>query len=123
MDCAGIKSVSSRELRMSKDAPPLAPTIEEAVYLVLDDLGRYGRVFHETGENDGDEGTVVANILDGQYKEPVRVIAFNLSAGWVRDVTANIALSVLKRARFEHRLVGPSAQKFIELALGPDALA
>jgi hypothetical protein len=63
----------------------------------------------------------VTYILDGQYKEPIKVVAFDLSAGWVRDVTADIALAVLKRARSEHRLIGISAEKFIELALGPNA--
>ena len=53
MDCAGIKSVSFRELRMSKDTPPLTPTIEEVIYLVLDDLGRYGRFFMKRAKTRG----------------------------------------------------------------------
>jgi hypothetical protein len=105
---------------MSNDTP-LVPRVGEVHYLVLDDVGRYGRVYRETEEREADEATVVTYILDGQYKKPVRVIAFDLSAGWVRDATADVALAVLKRARSEHRLIGISAGEFIELALGPNA--
>jgi hypothetical protein len=109
---------------MASDSPPLAPVASQTVYFVLDDLGsRYGRVYRETPENGTDEATIVANILDGQYKRPLQVIAFNLGQGRVSDVTADVAMAVLKRAQLEHRLMGETARAFVALALGPDVLA
>jgi hypothetical protein len=101
---------------MSSNSPPLAPVASQTVHIVLDDLGsRFGRVYCETGEAEADEASTVGNILDG--------IAFNASAGWARDVTADIALAVLKRAQMEHRLMGVIAQGFVIRALGPGAIA
>jgi hypothetical protein len=109
---------------MSSNSPPLAPVASHTIHLVLEDLGsRFGRVYCETGEAEADEATVVGNILDGLYERPVQVIAFNASAGWARDVTADIALAVLKRARMEYRLMGGIAQGFVIRTLGPGAIA
>jgi hypothetical protein len=69
------------------------------------------------------EATTVGNILDGLYERPVQVIAFNASAGWARDVTADIARAVLKRAQMEHRLMGGIARGFVIRTLGPGAIA
>jgi len=108
---------------MSSNSPPLAPVASQTVHVVLDDLGsRLGRVYCETGEAEADEATTVSDILDGLYERPIQVIAFNASAGWARDVTADIALAVLKQAKTEHRLMGGSAQGFVIRALGPGAV-
>jgi hypothetical protein len=32
--------------------------------------------------------TVVADLLDGQYKNPIRVVAFNTAEKWSKDVSA-----------------------------------
>jgi hypothetical protein len=109
---------------MSPNSPPLAPVASQTVHIVLDDLGsRFGRVYCETGEAEADEASTVGNILDGLYVRPVQVMAFNVSAGWARDVTTDIALAVLKRAQMEHRLMGGSAEGLVIHALGPGALA
>jgi hypothetical protein len=109
---------------MSSNSPPLAPVASQTVHIVLDDLGsRFGRVYCETGEAEADEASTVGNILDGLYERPLQVIAFNASAGWARDVTADIALAVLKRAQMEHRLMAVIAQGFVIRALGPGAIA
>jgi hypothetical protein len=61
---------------------------------VLNDFGPLGR---ETDEAEADEATIVENILSGQYSHPVRVIAFNTTEGWARDVTKDIAQAVLSK--------------------------
>lgn len=35
--------------------------------------------------------TLVRDLLDGQYEDPVRIVAFNTTEGWSRDVTEEIA--------------------------------
>jgi hypothetical protein len=34
--------------------------------------------------------TLIRNLLEGQYEELVRIVAFNTAQGWSRDVTVDI---------------------------------
>ena len=61
------------------------------VYLVLDDFGRLGRAWRETDEMGSNRAWMVRNLLEGQYENPVRIVAFNTAEGWSRDVTVDIA--------------------------------
>lgn len=93
------------------------------VHIVLDDFGgRLGRVYRETDEAEADEKTIIENMISGEYSRPVRVVAFNITEGWARDVTEDIAWAVVSRARNEHRALGNVAQTFVEMALGEDAV-
>jgi hypothetical protein len=56
---------------------PLAPIRNGTVYLVLD--------------CEADLQMVVADLLCGRYRYPLRVVAFNTAVGWMRDVTAEVA--------------------------------
>ena len=85
--------------------PPLAHSRDGTVYLVLDDFGELGRAYRETDAAQADPKTVVADLLSGQYRHPLRVVAFNTAEGWARDVSADIARQVLNCAReLEHEL-------------------
>jgi hypothetical protein len=53
----------------------------QATYLVLDDLGRLGRVWRETAEADANHETLIRDLLDDQYSRPTRIIAIPLRAG------------------------------------------
>src|SRR5262249_12723772 len=59
----------------------------------------------------------ISNIINGEYSNPVRVVAFNSAEGWSRDVTENIAEAVLERGETEGHL-SESAKKFVECMLG-----
>ena len=83
------------------------------VYLVLDDFGRLGRAWRETDEAEANRTTLVLNLLDGQYEDPVRIVAFNTAEGWSRDVTVDIA-DELRRRFVEHDEVPESVLKFLE---------
>ena len=74
-------------------SPPLAPGFDFETYIVLDDLGKLGRAYREVDEEYADRATVIRNISDGQYSNPVRVVSFNTAEGWSRDVTEDIAAS------------------------------
>jgi hypothetical protein len=65
--------------------------------LVLDDLGRLGRVWRETAEADANHETLIRDLLDDQYSHPTRIIAFNTAEGWSRDVTQDIADELRRR--------------------------
>jgi hypothetical protein len=73
-------------------SPSIVPEHRDRdVYLVLDDLGHLGRAWRETDEARDSRSTLVRNLLEGQYENPVRIVAFNTAEGWSRDATADIA--------------------------------
>ena len=100
--------------------PPLAHSRDGTVYLVLDDFGELGSAYRETDAAKADVTTVVADLLSGQYRHPLRVVAFNTADGWARDVSADIARKVLNCAlELDHEL--PAAVRLFELELNlPD---
>ena len=77
--------------------PGLVPHFDITVHIVLDDFGKAGRAYRETDEEDTNLGSVVDDLLTGQYNNPVRVVAFNTSEGWSRDVSEDVAREVLRR--------------------------
>jgi hypothetical protein len=100
------------ELRM----PRLRSIVPKGdIYLVLDDFGPLGRAWRETDEAAADRATLVRNLLDGQYEDPVCIVAFNTAEGWSRDVTVDIADEVRRRF-IEYDEVPPSVLRFIEAA-------
>jgi len=104
---------------MSTRTPPLVPKLTDdvTVHIVLNDFGNLGRAYVETDEAEADEWTVVSNIMDGQYSNPARVVAFNIAEGWSRDVTESIAQAVLERGRSENHF-SKAAKEFVERTLG-----
>ncbi len=59
---------------------------------MLDDFGgRIGQAWRETDVESTRLEAVIADLLDGQYSNPVRVIAFNTAEGWSRDVSEDVA--------------------------------
>jgi hypothetical protein len=82
---------------------PLSPSIvpsgeDQDVYLLLDQFGRQlGRAWRETDEADTDFETLIRHLLEGQYSNPVRVVAFNTAQGWSRDVSDDVADELRQR--------------------------
>ena len=89
------------------------PINERTVYLVLDDLGKRGRVWREIEEARANEEAIIDDILSGQYERPLRVVAFEIDDGWSHDVTKEIAAKLLDAGR-TGRSLGDGAWEFIE---------
>ena len=71
----------SLRMRRSLSIAPASPD-DYDTYLVLDDFGeRIGRAWRETDEERTDRETIITDLLDGQYSDPARVIAFNTAEG------------------------------------------
>ena len=98
-------------------APTLVPGTGTTTHLVLNDFGALGCAYLETDEAKADEWTIVRNIANGRYSNPVRVVAFNVSEGWSRDVTRQIAEAVFELGRRENYFSQP-ARDFVERILG-----
>ena len=58
-------------------SPSIVPSGEDQdVYLLLDQFGeRLGRAWRETDEDDTDFEMLIRHLLEGQYSNPVRVVA------------------------------------------------
>ena len=100
--------------------PPqsLVPQFDVAVYIVLDDYGRSGKVYRETDEAAADLETVISDIMAGQYNHPSRVVAFNTSEGWSRDVTEDVAREILDRSKRAGEPLDGIARAFVERMAG-----
>jgi hypothetical protein len=55
-----------------------------------------GLAWRETDDADTERAALVRDLLDGQYEDPVRIVAFNTTEGWSRDVTEDIADELLE---------------------------
>ena len=100
-----------------RTSPSIAPNeVERDIYLVLDDFGHLGRAWRETDEAGTNRATLVRNLLEGQYENPVRIVVFNTAEGWCRDVTVDIA-DELRRRYVECDEVPASVLNFLETAL------
>jgi len=73
------------------------------VYLVIDDFGRNGRVYREADVETTDLETVILDMLEGQYKSPVRVVAFNTAEKWSQDVAPDVAREPRRRCDLQMR--------------------
>jgi hypothetical protein len=83
------------------------------VYLVLDDFGSLGRTWRETDELGSNRVWMLRSLIEGHYENPVRIVAFNTSEGWSRDVTFEIA-DELRRRYVEDDDVPASVLRFLE---------
>jgi hypothetical protein len=97
-----------------RTSPSIAPHDgHQDIYIVLDDFGSLGRAWRETDEAGANRAALIRNLLDGQYENPVRVVAFNTTEGWSRDVTVDIA-DELRRRYVEYDDVPETVLAFME---------
>ena len=62
--------------------------------------------------------SIIRDISEGQYSNPVRVVAFNTAEGWSRDVTEDIAREMIDQASRKAQPLSATAQAFVEWATG-----
>ena len=100
-------------------SPSIAPQgFDSDVYLVLDDLGPIGRSYREIDETEADRETVIRDLKNGQYLNPVRVVCFNTAQGTSRDATTEIAQEIKDRSERKGEELSPALEEFIENELG-----
>jgi hypothetical protein len=102
-------------MRKSGWTPSIVPNGDDQnVYLVVDDLGRNGRIWREADVETTDLETVVVDLLDGQYKNPIRVVSFNTAEKWSQDVSADVAHELRQRCDLQMRDVPFFLQDFVD---------
>ena len=98
-----------------RTSPSIVPHgADQDTYLVLNDFGsRIGCSWSETDADSADRETLIRDLVEGQYGHPVRIVAFNTSEGWSRDVTMDIA-DELRRRYVEFGEVPDSILDFLD---------
>ena len=92
----------------------IVPATPETVYLVEDNFGpKLGRVWRETDSAQCDRESTLQDLYTAQYNDPVRVVAFNTHEGWARDVSAEFAEELQRRADRERRTLEGTIAEFV----------
>jgi len=109
-------------MRSSDQSPSIVPPgNDQDVYLVLDDFRDWHvQVWRETDFEDTDLETLVEHLLEGQYSNPVRIVAFNTAEGWSRDVSEEVAQIPNQRCVEQRRDLVSSVQEFVDPTRAPD---
>jgi hypothetical protein len=100
--------------RSDRSPSIVPPGNDQDVFLVLDDFGgRIGQAWRETDVNSTDLETVISELLDGQYSNPVRVVGFNTAEGWSRDVSQDVANILRQRCAEQARDLPSCLEDFV----------
>ncbi len=92
---------------------------DQTAYLVIDRLGRQGGVYRETEVERTDLETIVADLIVGQFNDPVRVIAFNTLEHWSQDISKDIAAEIQTRCDIEGAAVPDHVEDFVHSYTDP----
>ena len=98
----------------------LVPNNDMTVHVVLGDFGELGPTWIEIAEDSADKDSIIEGILCGEFAHPLRVVAFNTTERWSRDVSEEIAMKVVAAARNDGRELGAGARDFVKRATGRD---
>jgi hypothetical protein len=108
-------------MRRPEQSPSIVPPgKDQDVYLVLDDFGgRIGQSWRETDVGHTDLETLIEDLLEDQYSNPVRIVAFNTAEGWSRDVSEEVAQILSQRCAEQRRDLVSSVQEFVDRYQNP----
>jgi hypothetical protein len=93
---------------------------DQTAYLVVDRFGGVGTVYRETEVERTDFETIIADLMSGQFNDPVRVVAFNTLEHWAQDVSKDIALEIQSRCDIDGHRVPEAVEDFVDSYVGPD---
>jgi hypothetical protein len=93
---------------------------DETVYLVVNNFGKLGTAFAETDVGEADLETTITDLMSGQYRDPVRVVAFNTAEHWAEDASEDVAREILRRLDLAGHELPSSIAAFVDCHLGPD---
>jgi hypothetical protein len=101
--------------------PSIVPNAhDQNFYIVVNNYGKLGPAFAETDLGEADLETTIADLMSGQYGDPVRVVAFNTAEHWSEDASEDVAREILRRLDLAGQELSPSILAFVDFHLGPD---
>ena len=92
---------------------------DQTVYLVVDRFERLGSVYRDTEVERTDLDTIVTDLMSGQFKDPIRVVAFNTLEHWSEDVSEYIAFEIQTRCDLDGVPVPDHIRDFTASYTGP----
>jgi hypothetical protein len=92
---------------------------DQTVYLVIDRFGDLGTVYRETEVERADLETIIADLISGQFNDPIRVVAFNTLEHWSEDVSEYVAFEIQTRFDIEGNAVPEHIRDFVASYTGP----
>src|SRR4029453_14905075 len=102
-----------RTIAMASFAPPNVPYgADETIFVVIENAGAPGGVEREVERSD--LKTVVADLLAGQFEDPVRVLAFNTLEHWSKDLSADVVREIQARCDSDGVPVPDHLKDFVE---------
>src|ERR1700712_3733688 len=102
-------------MRKTGWTPSIVPNeADQTVYLVVDDIGKSDQIWREADVEDTDLEAVILDLLEGQYKNPVRIVAFNTAEKWSEDVSGDVAQELRRRCDLQLRDIPFYLQDFVE---------
>ena len=93
---------------------------DQNIYLVVDDFGPTGRAYREADVDRTDLETIIRDMIEGQYSDPVRVVAFNTAEHWADDVSADIAREIRRRCDADYEDLPSTVEAFVERHAGQE---
>jgi hypothetical protein len=102
--------------------PSLVPYgADQTVYLVIDRFAAgLGTVYREIEIERADLETIIADLMSGQFNDPIRVVAFNTLEHWSEDVSEYIAFEIQTRCDIAGTIVPEHIRDFVTSYTGPD---
>jgi hypothetical protein len=88
------------------------PDSDAQVYLVVVD--------RDGGLGISDFETTIADLMSGQFNDPLRVIAFNTLEHWAQNVSRDVALEIQSRSDIDGHDVPETLRDFVDSHAGPD---
>jgi hypothetical protein len=115
MPAASVESlILNRGCVMQVAAPALVPFgADQTVYLAIDSFGR-GDCYREIEIERPDIEAIIADLLAGQFNEPVRVMAFNTLEHWSEDLSKEVAAEIQAQCDIENVAVPEHVRDFVE---------
>ena len=109
-------------MRPSKWKTSIVPYgADETLYIVVDDLGQLGACPMEREIERTEFESVVADLMSGQFNEPLYVAAFNTLEHWSKDISIDVAREIQCRCDMDSLDVPQYLASFVELHIGRPA--
>jgi hypothetical protein len=100
------------EDRTMRQFPPSVPYgADQTIYLVVEGPGQHG-IARQTERADIE--TVIADLLSGQFNDPIEVVAFNTLEHWTDDLSKDVAREIRCRCDIDGREVPPYLEEFVD---------
>lgn len=101
--------------------PSIVPSgHDQNYYIVVSDYGKLGIAFAETDIAEADLETTINDLMSGQHKNPVRVVAFNTAERRSEDASEDIAREIMRRLGVAGQELPLSIEAFVDRHLGSD---